>query len=504
MSRLPEPVPVQIEALKRPLTPGEVLENFYANRSEKTLLAYRQDMVALASFMGVDVPGAVAALLHASQPEVNALAIRWLDSMAHLAPATRYRRLVTLRSFGRAARLAGHVTWVVEVKGPKVQRYRDTRGVTEDGVHKMFAACGEGLLGLRNRVILLLLGVLGLRRSEVAGLNTADLDVDGKRLHVLGKGDVEKWLHLPQAVSSAVNAWHTERVMMQMSKKIEHWTEDQNVPLVCSLANQNRGERLTGGGINFIVHEIASRAGVKAWAHALRHSTVTVALNRGHLIQDVQSLSRHSKLETVQIYDDNRQRRDASVSDDLAELYDKPPPGRPKLKMVELAAIFDFGHHYAEQSWNNLLLLDQFITAGRVKVEEYDLPEYDEANRSWLALFSASDGHRELCVRVAMWLDQQGIEFGGDVPYAGGRCDVASPGMFFECGWTKASKILAALDNSDQIVGVAPYRIRDKLFVFTRVCEREKLFESVTQVGEPEEYMHRPIDGSGMYLPLVK
>jgi integrase/recombinase XerC len=311
------------------LTSEQVLEHFYAGLAPLSRKAYQQDMAALARFCSLTVPALVQELLNLPQAYVNGLAARWLDSMAALSPATRARRLVTLRSFGRAARAAGLVTWTLELRGPKVQPYRDTRGVPEDGVRRMFAAAGEGLEGARNRVILFLLAVLGLRRHEVAGLSIQDFDREGRRLRVFGKGGVEKWLHVPQPVARSIEVWYSAIDSEEnLKRKLLLAAYDSSCPLACSLASQNYGERLTGAGVNHIVHQIAERAGVRAWAHALRHSTVTVALDHDHPIQNVRSLSRHAKLETVALYDDNRQQRDASVSDGLAELYDER--GTPK------------------------------------------------------------------------------------------------------------------------------------------------------------------------------
>ena len=295
----------------------QVLEHFYAGLAPLSRKAYQQDMAALARFCSLTVPALVQELLNLPQAYVNGLAARWLDSMAALSPATRARRLVTLRSFGRAARAVGLVTWTLELKGPKVQPYRDTRGVPEDGVRRMFAAAGEGLEGARNRVILFLLAVLGLRRHEVAGLDVGDYDQEGRRLRVRGKGSVEKWLHVPQPVALAIEQW---LVGLPPSP-----------PLVRSLASQNYGERLTGAGVNHIVHQIAERAGVKAWSNALRHSVVTVALDKGHHMHNVKPLMRHENFETTVMYDDNSHERStnqAIVSDGLAELYDER--GTPK------------------------------------------------------------------------------------------------------------------------------------------------------------------------------
>jgi integrase/recombinase XerC len=48
----------------------------------------------------------------------------------------------------------------------------------------------------------------------------------------------------------------------------------------------------------------------------LRHQAITAALDAGRDVRDVRKFSRHAKLETVLIYEDNR----ADVAGDVASL----------------------------------------------------------------------------------------------------------------------------------------------------------------------------------------
>jgi integrase/recombinase XerC len=57
--------------------------------------------------------------------------------------------------------------------------------------------------------------------------------------------------------------------------------------------------------------------------HRIRHSAITAALNAtGGNVRKVQALSRHKNLETLMIYDDNRNQAQAEVSDILDDLID--------------------------------------------------------------------------------------------------------------------------------------------------------------------------------------
>ena len=85
------------------------------------------------------------------------------------------------------------------VKAPRDRSARDERAkyLPLDGLKQLLAAPqGDGPLPRRNRAILALMGVHGLRVSEVAGLNLDDVDLNEGVARVLGKGRKVRTVYL--------------------------------------------------------------------------------------------------------------------------------------------------------------------------------------------------------------------------------------------------------------------------------------------------------------------
>ncbi len=94
-------------------------------------------------------------------------------------------------------------------------------------------------------------------------------------------------------------------------------------PLFIALDRASYGHRLTGTGVYKIVSQIAREAGINKplSPHRIRHSGITAALEATNGdVRKVQKLSRHSDLNTLMIYDDNRKNQQGEVTDLLADL----------------------------------------------------------------------------------------------------------------------------------------------------------------------------------------
>lgn len=303
-----EIVPAEAGALRHlgAIGPEALLKHFLQGRSPNTLAAYTRDLAVFARHLQLDVREAVNVLLGTTQGQANALVLEWANTMTG-ASSTRARRLGTLRSLTKLARMLGVITWALSIQGPHVETYRDTRGPALETIHKMLATCGEDHEGRRNRVILLFLAALGLRRTELITLRLSDYDQVNRRVHVIGKGAKEVWVTLPATVVEALHAWIDN----------SEWHAAKDAPLVCSLAHPGAGAPLSRQGLNWIVGTIGKRAGVKAWPHGLRHAGITLGLD-SHDIRHVRKFSRHANVQTVMIYDDNREDLGAMVADTVA------------------------------------------------------------------------------------------------------------------------------------------------------------------------------------------
>jgi site-specific recombinase XerD len=468
-----------------------VLDHFFARRSNpNTLAAYEADLGALAKYLSTDIRGVVGILLHCKRGQANALAVRWLSDMGasgNLSSATRARRLSTLRALTNAMLQAGAIDWEIKVDRPKVERLRDTAGPSEDSIHRLFETCDGSSEGLRNRVILALLLVLGLRRFEIVTLDVGHYDRDGRRLNVSKKGSEERdWISLPDEVTGAIDRWLSTR-------ELGH---ESDGPLVCSLVpkqlrRREKSERISRRGLDEIVHQIGERAGVRVWPHALRHAAGTISLAHNHDLLEVQGLMRHENLQTTIIYDDNQKKRGSKAARDLSQRFLKPlspedrerelhrleslmeeykkrsdepvppPPGYAPLRAPKLADIFDFGERFGDSSWTNLQMLDDLLVLESISLERHELPVLPTSVTDvQLQRFSGrSREHKELCLRSAMWLAACGHEVGADCAYIAGRCDVHARDLsiYVECGRTRSSKILHVLDHTNSQVAVVPY-----------------------------------------------
>jgi integrase/recombinase XerC len=95
-------------------------------------------------------------------------------------------------------------------------------------------------------------------------------------------------------------------------------------PLFTALDFANSGHRLTGDGIRKIVVRHSENAGIKKQMspHRIRHSAITAALDATFRnVRKVQKLSRHRKLDTLMIYDDNRGRDQQDVTELLDGMF---------------------------------------------------------------------------------------------------------------------------------------------------------------------------------------
>ena len=179
------------------------------------------------------------------------------------------------------------------VRSPKQER-RLPRMLPEDEVASLLEAPdGDGPTDLRDRAILELLYASGLRVSELTGLDTADVDLDGGTLRVTGKGNKQRVVVLGGPAERAL------RVYLRDGRP--KLARGQAEP---ALFLNRDGGRLSVRAVQLLVRESGIAAGIEARAHPhlLRHTFATHLLDGGADVRVVQELLGHSKSTTTQIY----------------------------------------------------------------------------------------------------------------------------------------------------------------------------------------------------------
>lgn len=145
-------------------------------------------------------------------------------------------------------------------------------------------------------------------------LNYGDFNPTEQELTILGKGrgTQTEIITLSHPTTQAFLAW---------TKAFRH--RRKKAPLFVALDFKHKGHRITGDGIYKLVNRYGKRAGIKKRLspHRIRHSSITAALNAtGGDLRKVQKLSRHRDFNTLLIYDDNRFKAQAELSELLSGL----------------------------------------------------------------------------------------------------------------------------------------------------------------------------------------
>lgn len=148
--------------------------------------------------------------------------------------------------------------------------------------------------GLRDRAILELLYSTGIRATELANLDTADISLEeGELLIRRGKGQKDRLVPVGRAACLWVGRFLREG-RPRLAKN----------PGATALFLNRRGRRLNRRTLSKIVRVHARRAGLstKVTPHTLRHTFATHMLRGRASLRHLQEMLGHSKLSTTQIY----------------------------------------------------------------------------------------------------------------------------------------------------------------------------------------------------------
>ena len=300
---------------------SDILGDLLANkRSVQTRQAYAKDLRDFFTFIANSdpTPELVGEFLALEQFDALALVLNYRQHLINkgLKESTVNRRLAAIKSLVNYARTIGRCKFTLaDIKNEKVRRYTDTSGIPTDQMKTLLELCDRTTLkGKRDYAIFRLLWSNALRRGEISNANVTDLDIDNRCLWIQGKGrgtDKEK-IELGLATLDAIQDWLTARGRVRKTS-----------PLFCTLDYCTKGHRLSGEAIYTIVRELAEKAQIKKRLspHRIRHSSITAALDAtGGDVRRVQKLSRHHDLNTLMIYDDNRQNAQGEITNLLDDL----------------------------------------------------------------------------------------------------------------------------------------------------------------------------------------
>jgi integrase/recombinase XerD len=211
-----------------------------------------------------------------------------------LSPGSLRGRVAELRSLLRYLYLAGVTGCPLAAAVPPVPGWKETAvpaQLAPEQVRALLDGCDRATAaGMRDLAMLMLMGRLGLRAAEVAGLRLADFGWRAGELTVLGKGRRRDRMPLPADVGDAVAGY------------LVH-VRPRGVTGVVFLTVVAPHRPLVPTGVSEMVRRRCERAGLgPVRAHRLRHALATDLLGRGFTLPEIGQVLRQRDLATTAVY----------------------------------------------------------------------------------------------------------------------------------------------------------------------------------------------------------
>jgi integrase/recombinase XerC len=147
-------------------------------------------------------------------------------------------------------------------------------------------ASAGGFAEIRDLAMLEMFYSTGMRLSELAGLNDADVDLVSDQVKLRGKGKKERIVPIGSRANAALRRYLSTRAASR------------------ALFVSRRGKRLSPRGIQLAMKRLFETVaqGTNLHVHTLRHSFATHLLDAGADLRSVQELLGHASLGTTQVY----------------------------------------------------------------------------------------------------------------------------------------------------------------------------------------------------------
>ena len=294
---------------------AELIDDFLASQlSPRTRESYAGDLVIFLRWVAErgKHPREV------SRPEVDRYR-NWLSELVgpdgkpaangrpRYAPATVARKLSAVRAFYNylSERRVIPGSPAAGVKGPRLRREPRGRAITDEQVRRLLATAAER--GHETEAMVCLLVLNGLRVSEVCAADIDHLRREpggGHSLVVRGKGGKEVEVALNERTEKAVLETIGARTQgpifrRQDGRRLRSGSPAPRVPY-----NRQAVYRLLAdlaGEAGIVGDDDGQVDGVSP--HKLRHTFVTMLLDRGVPLVAVQDAARHSSSDTTRLYD---------------------------------------------------------------------------------------------------------------------------------------------------------------------------------------------------------
>ena len=282
-------------------------------KSEKTIAWVETSARSFERFVGADVAvgdlgmehvrGWIAALRIQPRYADHPFAKRTTATVSPIAINTYVRGLkLLITTLVRSDVLRGHP--LERIRPPKAPQLT-IQPYSHEQMHAILEAVSTGMNPLRDRAMVALSLDSCLRRSELLGLSGGDVDLQGRQLTVMGKGQKQRVVPFGVWANDQLTAYLRAERPSGSASYI--WLTRNGLPL-------------TVGGWQQVLRRVSRRVGWRVNAHAFRHTGAVMYVRNGGDPFRLQLLLGHSDLAMT--------RRYCAIADsDLRAVHKMASPG---------------------------------------------------------------------------------------------------------------------------------------------------------------------------------
>lgn len=175
--------------------------------------------------------------------------------------------------------------------------------LTPAEIQALYKACGNDILGYRDRAMLSVYYGCGLRRTEGIRLNTEDIHINKSMIFIKeSKTGKQRYVPMSEPVKNdLINYISNARIHLTKTGTGPAFREE-------ALFLSQRGKRISGNAVIQRIKRLLIKAviteekTINTGLHTLRHSIATHLLQSGMTLENVSRFLGHQSLESTQIY----------------------------------------------------------------------------------------------------------------------------------------------------------------------------------------------------------
>ena len=255
------------------------------NLSSNTISAYRTDLKEFAEYKQ---------LMTATRKDVeNYVALLSKDN----APASICRKIAALKSFYRWAvnQKLSSENIAENIDLPKIPKRVPTVLNTKQVKEMLKSITGNPFVAVRDKLIVNLMVVCGMRKSELLDIKLADVDLNDMSLKIRhGKGDKERYCYYNEGIKEMLKNYINKARGISTYAKTSQY-------LFVSQCN----EKISSTQLTYIVDTLLENIGAKekgVSVHTLRRTCATNYYENGVDIYTIKNILGHENITTTERY----------------------------------------------------------------------------------------------------------------------------------------------------------------------------------------------------------